>query len=142
MAETLKGRCFCGAVEFELSGEPAAAAYCHCGDCASWAGAPVNAFTMYPAAAVKVVKGEAELATYAKTERSQRKFCRRCGGHVMVDHPAFGMVEVFPALVEGLQHQPALHIRYAEKTVAMQDGLPKFKDLPADFGGSGELLAE
>ncbi len=30
----------------------------------------------------------------------------------------------------------------AMKSVAMKDGLPKFKDLPTDFGGSGKVLPE
>ena len=28
------------------------------------------------------------------------------------------------------------------KTVSMKDGLPRFKDLLADYGGSGETLPE
>lgn len=29
-----KGTCFCGAVEFEVTGAPEVMGYCHCGDCA------------------------------------------------------------------------------------------------------------
>jgi hypothetical protein len=38
--------------------------------------------------------------------------------------------------------QPDLHINYAETVLPMRDGLPKFKDVPAAFGGSGEQMAE
>jgi hypothetical protein len=31
---------------------------------------------------------------------------------------------------------------YGEKVLAIPDGLPKFKDFPTDFGGSGEMLPE
>ena len=31
-----KGSCFCGAVEFTVSGEPAAMGYCHCESCRHW----------------------------------------------------------------------------------------------------------
>ncbi len=37
------GSCFCGAVEFTVSGEPAFAGYCHCASCRGWSAAPVNA---------------------------------------------------------------------------------------------------
>jgi hypothetical protein len=31
---------------------------------------------------------------------------------------------------------------YAETVLPMRDGLPKLKDFPAEFGGSGEAIAE
>ncbi len=42
-----RGSCFCGAVQFTVSGEPAAMGYCHCESCRSWSAAPVNAFTLW-----------------------------------------------------------------------------------------------
>ena len=35
-----------------------------------------------------------------------------------------------------------LRERYGEKVLTVRDGLPKFKDFPKEFGGSGEMLAE
>ena len=40
------GRCFCGAVELEVTGSPEAMGYCHCSSCRSWSGGPVNAFSL------------------------------------------------------------------------------------------------
>jgi len=37
---------------------------------------------------------------------------------------------------------PGVHINYAETVLPMRDGLPKLKDFPAEFGGSGEAIAE
>ena len=37
---------------------------------------------------------------------------------------------------------PPLHVNYAETVLPMKDGLPKLKDFPEAFGGSGEMLAE
>ena len=31
-----KARCFCGEVEIEVTGEPAAMGYCHCASCRQW----------------------------------------------------------------------------------------------------------
>lgn len=45
-------------------------------------------------------------------------------------------------MVPGLPYEPALHVNYGSKTVSVKDGLQKFKDLPADFGGSGETLPD
>jgi len=45
-------------------------------------------------------------------------------------------------LVEGLEFKPALHLNYESTIMPMKDGLPKFKDFPEEFGGSGEMLPE
>ena len=42
-----KGGCFCGSVQFTLSGEPEAMAYCHCDSCRHWSAGPVSAFTLW-----------------------------------------------------------------------------------------------
>ncbi len=137
-----KGACFCGAVTVEVEGEPMLMGYCHCGDCRSWSAGPVNAFTLWPPAAVKVTGGAEHLASFAKTENSHRKFCAKCGGHVMTDHPTHGIVDVYAATIPTLTYRPSVHVFYAETVLPMKDGLPKFKDLPENAGGSGAMVAE
>lgn len=139
---THTGKCFCGAVELEVAGEPAAMGYCHCNSCRSWSGGPVNAFSLWKPEAVAVTKGAEHIATYSKTPMSLRKFCNKCGGHLMADHPPLGLVDVFYAIIPTLKFQPGLHVNYAEKVLGMRDGLPKLKDFPKEFGGSGEAMAE
>ena len=90
MSQTYKGNCFCGAVEVTVTGEPAAEGFCHCSSCRSWAAAPVNAFTLWKPEAVKVTKGEGNVGVYHKTEKSYRKFCKICGGHLFTEHPPLG----------------------------------------------------
>ena len=142
MANKYKGTCFCGAVEIEVTGEPAAMGYCHCRSCRHWSAGPVNAFTLWPPAQVKVTKGENNLITYNKTPVSYRKTCKLCGGHVMTDHPPLKLVDVYAAIIPDLDFKPGVHVNYAETVLPMKDGLPKFKDFPADFGGSGEMVKE
>jgi len=139
---TYKGSCFCGAVEFEVSGTPVVMGYCHCRDCAASAAAPINSFSFWPPDSVRITKGEDNIGTYNKTEISDRKFCKTCGGHIITDIPSFNLVDVFPNVVPGLEHKPTLHVNYGSRTVSVKDGLPKFKDLPTEFGGSGETLPE
>ena len=134
--------CMCGAVALELSGEPAVQAFCHCESCRGWLGAPIHAASLWPAASVKVKKGADKLGTYKRTEASHRKFCTACGTPVLVEHPALGMIDVPAGSVKGLVYQPGLHVNYGEKVLSVKDGLPKFKDFPKDFGGSGDVLPE
>ena len=142
MADTYKGRCFCGAVEIEVSGAPEGMGYCHCNSCRSWSAGPVNAFTLWKPEAVRVTAGADQVAMFQKTEMSQRQYCRTCGGHIMTNHPTLGMVDVYAATLPMLKFDPGLHVNYAETVLPIRDGLPKFKDFPADFGGSGELIPE
>ncbi|MBR0925898.1 GFA family protein [Bradyrhizobium diazoefficiens] len=134
--------CFCGAVEVEVAGKPMFAGYCHCADCQAWSAAPINAFSLWKSDAVRIIKGETELGTFNKTEHSYRKFCKRCGGHVMTEHPRMRLIDVYANLLKGYRHQPTLHANYASKMVSVRDGLPKYADLPADLGGSGEILPD
>jgi hypothetical protein len=136
------GECFCGAVKIEATGEPQAMGYCHCRSCRSWSGGPVNAFSLWTPDAVKVAAGAEHVATYQKTELSQRQYCAKCGGHLMTNHPTLGLVDVFAATLPGLDFKPGVHVNYAESVLPMKDGLPKLRDFPTEFGGSGEAVAE
>src|SRR5712692_10259735 len=109
------GRCFCGAVEIRVKGKPEN---------------------------VTVTRGKDKIGVFEKTERSQRQFCQSCGGHVMTAHPGWKIIDVYAAMIPDLAFEPALHVNYAEKVLAVVDGLPKFKDFPSELGGSGERLAE
>ena len=130
MSKTYKGSCFCGAVTFEVTGEPRLMGYCHCRDCASWAGAPINAFSLWAPEAVQVTGGADRLGSFAKTEQSHRKFCTTCGGHVFSEHPGMGMTDVYLNNVQGFDHKGTMHVFYAERTMDMNDDLPKFDGLP------------
>ena len=136
------GSCFCGSVTLEVTGEPEAMGYCHCQSCRSWSGGPVNAFSLWKPAAVKVTSGERNIATFKKTPLSERKYCSKCGGHLMTNHPPLGLVDVFTATLPSLRFTPGVHVNYAETVLPMKDGLPKLKDFPKEFGGSGETVVE
>ena len=139
---THKGECFCGTVQIEVSGTPEAMGYCHCRSCRSWSGGPVNAFTLWNPSAVQVTAGAEHVGMFEKTAASERKYCKKCGGHLMTNHPLWGLVDVFAATLPTLKFSPGVHVNYVETALPMRDGLPKFKDFPAEFGGSGEQIAE
>jgi len=141
-ATTHNGKCFCGSVEFTVTGEPAAMGYCHCSSCREWSAGPVNAFTLWPPDALKITKGAGNIAVHQRTGRSHRKWCKTCGGHLFTDHPQWNLVDVYAALIPSLTFKPALHVHYQETVLPMNDGLPKQKDIPAEMGGSGIVLSE
>ena len=137
-----KGECFCGTVKLEVSGDPEVMGYCHCRSCRSWSAAPINAFTLWKPDAIRITAGAEHIATFQKTPLSQRQYCKKCGGHLMNNHPPLGLVDVYAATLPTLAFKPALHINYVDTVLPMRDGLPKLKDIPAELGGSGQQLPE
>jgi hypothetical protein len=137
-----KGECFCGAVHLEVSGEPEVMGYCHCRSCRSWSGGPITACTLWKSEAVRVTAGAEHVATFQKTEISQRQYCRKCGGHLMANLPSLGLVDVFAGILPTLKFTATVHVNYAEAVLPMRDGLPKLKDFPKETGGSGEVVPE
>jgi hypothetical protein len=138
----IRGVCFCGAVEFRVTGKPVAMGYCHCNSCREWAAAPVNAFTLWPPKAVSFTRGSELVGSYSRTDRSIRKSCTRCGGHLMNEHPTWGVIDVYAAAIPTLPFDPMFHVNYGESVLRLRDGLPKHKDFPKDMGGSGTLIPE
>ena len=139
---SVKGKCFCGSVELEVSGDPLGMGYCHCSSCRSWSAGPVNAFTLWKPENVTVTKGADKVGAFQKSENSVRKFCTACGGHLMTDHPVWGITDVYAATVPGVAFKPGVHVNYQETVLPMKDGLPKMRDFPAELGGSGQTMAE
>jgi hypothetical protein len=142
MTNHYEGSCFCGEVQLAVTGEPVAAGYCHCASCRSWAAAPVNAFSLWQPDAVQITRGAANVGVYHKTEKSYRKFCKTCGGHLFTEHPAWNLIDVYAATIPAYRHAPAVHVNYSETVLPIRDGLPKMKDLPKEMGGSGETVPE
>ena len=139
---TRKSSCFCGAVEVELTGDPNVQVYCHCASCRGFLSAPIHAATLWPTPNVKVTKGADKLGLIKKTENSHRQFCKNCGAAVLVGHPAIGMTDIPAGTIAGFAFKPTVHVHYGEKVLQVKDGLPKFKDFPKEFGGSGDTLPE
>ena len=139
---THTGQCFCGAVEIQVNGAPEAMGYCHCNSCRSWSAAPVNAFTLWKPENVKVTKGAEFVGHFMKTEKSDRQYCTKCGGHLMNHHPLLGLVDVYAATIPSVAFTPGVHVNYAETVLPMKDGLPKLKDFPRELGGSGIAVPE
>ena len=140
--KTYTGSCFCGAVQFTVSGEPAGMGYCHCTSCRHWSAGPVNAFTLWPPQSVRITRGAENVGTYHKTEQSYRKWCKTCGGHIMTEHPGLGLTDVYATVIPDLSFKPGLHVNYGETVLRMKEGLPKLKDFPKQFGGSGIEMPE
>ena len=144
-----KGSCFCGAVEFRLSGVPEAMAYCHCDSCRHWSAGPVSAFTLWKPDNMEITQGMDKIASYNKNPLTDnedivsiRQWCKSCGGHICTEHPTMGLIDVPAAVIREFAFEPGFHVHYQETVHHMKDSLPKFRDLPKEAGGSGEELMD
>ena len=145
--EVYKGGCFCGAIQIEVHGQPVAAGICHCMSCRKWHSAPVNAWGLWPDAAIEVTAGADQLAEFNKQGAngpSGRSSCKLCGGAVFNRKRRVGMTVVYAMTLDGsgLVFEPTFHCYYGEGVLHIADGLPKFENLPTHLGGSGKRLEE
>ncbi|MDG2063422.1 MAG: GFA family protein, partial [SAR324 cluster bacterium] len=109
---------------------------------AAWSATPINSYSFWRFDQLEITKGLENIQTFSKTNHSKRKFCKKCGGHIMTEHPSSNLVDVFAVILEDFSFKPSIHVNYESKTISVKDGLPKFKDLPEEFNGSGEVLPE
>lgn len=140
--EVYEGQCLCGAVKLKVVGQPVAAGFCHCATCRTWHAAPINAFATWPKEAVSITQGE-DLVNNYKHGFSNRHWCTQCGSGLM-NHLPNGRVVVYAMVLaeSGYVHKANCHIHCDETVIHLRDGLPKYVDLPAEWGGSGETVSE
>ena len=129
-----KGRCHCGAIQFEVQGEPVYSALCHCSDCRRNAGAPMVGWALFPEGQVKV---SGEPTEYQSSENATREFCPTCGtGLFYRNSAAFpGMVDIQTAVLDDQSvFAPAVHVQWAEAApwMAKVHELPRFDRYPEE----------
>jgi hypothetical protein len=90
---------------------------------------------------VRVLKGADQIGTFTKSANSFRKWCKTCGGHLMTDHPLWGLADVYAAIIPTFPFRAGVHVNYQETVLHAADGVPKQKGLPAELGGSNQLIA-
>ena len=95
----------------------------------------MNAFILLKPESVRLAADAENVATYNKAPIRDRRYCSKCGGPLMTDHPTIGVVDVLSPTLPTLIFNPWLHLNYAKAVLSMKDGLPRFKDIPRAFGG-------
>lgn len=129
----LTGGCHCGAIRYEVEGEPLTHALCHCSDCRRHAGAPMVGWTMYPETALSVTKGAAKV--YVSSASVRRHFCGDCGTGLFYRNADMlpGIVDIQSATYDDPAAVPArIQIQVAERIGWMGHAheLPQFERFP------------
>lgn len=99
------GGCLCGKVRFRVTAAALDSGYCHCRMCQRNSGAPVVAWTTFPATGFAWTAGKA--AEYPSSAEATRRFCSSCGSYLVfsstkspeeisVNTTSFDTPEAFP----------------------------------------------
>ncbi|HEV7233954.1 MAG TPA: GFA family protein, partial [Sphingorhabdus sp.] len=128
-----QGGCHCGAVRYEVSGEPQHVALCHCTDCRKSAGAPMVAWAAFSEEEFTLLQGEP--TTFNSSGTAMRSFCPKCGTGITYRNAEFlpGVVDIQAATLDDPDALPAgAHIQTAERIgwMAEAHALPEFERYP------------
>jgi hypothetical protein len=77
------GACLCGAVRYEVTGQPTNVTFCHCSRCRRWHG-HVGAYFGVDRAGVRLVEDRG-LEWYQSSPKVRRGFCGECGSSCLWD---------------------------------------------------------
>ena len=77
MNSVAEGGCLCGAVRYQVRGEPLAKSLCHCRTCRLASGAPSVAWVVFKSGDFEFIVGRA--MTYSSSPGVTRAFCGDCG---------------------------------------------------------------
>ena len=130
------GGCLCGAVRYEITGQPLSSAHCHCRSCQRALGAGFATWCKVAAEDFAVTRGEVALCETSPSVT--RGFCGRCGTSLTYD----AAMEVegqdwsgeawFSAasLDEPAIATPRAHVYVSERQpwIKFDDGLPTFEE--------------
>lgn len=84
------GRCHCGAIRYEVTGEPLRTQICHCDDCRRSGGSAFATNVFVNADDLKVTKGEPKFFSWLANSGNKRgrAFCGDCGTSLYVTNDA------------------------------------------------------
>ena len=120
-----EGGCLCGKVRFRVTAAGIDSGYCHCRMCQRNTGAPVVAWTTFPAASFSWMAGSP--AIYVSSPNVQRQFCAECGSYMVFRIQDSKEVSVNTAsLDDPASFPPRMHI-FTESRIPWfrtQDDLP------------------
>lgn len=127
------GGCHCGAVRYDVAGEPQHVAVCHCADCRRSAGAPMVSWAAFAEDDLTVTQGEP--VTFNSSGTALRSFCGTCGTGLFYRNADFlpGIVDIQSVTLDDAEAlPPGAHIQTDERLhwTETLDTLPRFARYP------------
>lgn len=136
MSEPYKGGCACGAIRYEIAGEPLVMNDCQCRDCQRKSGTGRGSYLTFPSRDAVTLTGAAALWDIVADSGNvkTRAFCPTCGSPVYLTFSA--MPELFTIHAASLddpgRYNPQM-VTYAvrgHRWDRLDPALPKFERMP------------
>ncbi len=125
---TLRGKCLCGAVQYEVADDFSYALNCHCSNCRRATGAAFKPFAGIARAALTVTHGADRLMIYGSKENHDAH-CARCGSmlYSLVRDAAWVHITL-GTLIDPPTIRPSAHIFVGSKApwFTITDDLPQY----------------
>jgi hypothetical protein len=111
----LTGSCLCGGVAYEADADLARIIHCHCQTCRKTHSAAFSSVTAVPRQAFRWTRGEEQLGAFESSPGKFRRFCTRCGSHLMAERVAQPVVLLrLGCLDSDVPEPPQTHIWRSE----------------------------
>jgi hypothetical protein len=131
MPKSFTGGCACGAIRYEVSGDPIVMFNCHCRDCQKTTGGPYTPVFYVPAKAFKITKGSPKYydTTSEMGGENHRGFCPECGSRLFGGRTQLGQGIAASSLDDPSLYKPEFEMftSDAQPWEAMDPKLPKFE---------------
>lgn len=82
---TLRGRCLCGDIRYEIGSVPSSMGVCHCRDCQRQGGSAFSTMAAVPTSDLTFIRGEPTVyrgGATASGDTAEVAFCGRCGSPI------------------------------------------------------------
>jgi len=84
----LTGSCLCGAVAYQADATIERIVHCHCHTCRKTHGSAFSSVAVVPREKFQWLRGQEYLAAIESSPGKFRRFCSRCGSHIMAERGA------------------------------------------------------
>ena len=125
----IKGRCECGAVQFELSGDIRPVVACHCSQCRRFSG------HFWAATAVRTenlkMTEDRGLKWHQSSDWARRGFCAECGSALFYEMNGEGTTSIGAGVLDlptGLNIQKHIFVADKGDYYEIADGLPQIEE--------------
>ena len=130
-----QGGCLCGAIRYEVRGQPLVVAHCHCEDCQRSSGAGHSTGAMFPVDRFRLTGQTAEYELVSdKGTKVTRVFCPACGSPVFGCNTGMvGYVTITLGTLDdasGFAPQVVIFDRNRKPWDTMDESLPTFAAQP------------
>lgn len=121
--QKLSGGCSCGAVKYQVTGDPKSIINCHCNMCRKMNGAAFSTYVAVADEQFEVLNGE--LKKHRVSENAEKHFCSACGTPIYNSSLKYAGLTILHlgSLDTELKSQPQANI-YCESRLDWLDAMP------------------